>query len=110
MEKITMPQGDSLRITFKHSTNPIDPIWENWSGKWSISETIGGPAVLEGSLLLDATPGIFYLRIGPATTFGWTTLEVGTWYLTAEINNYGCDYKKEQKRKLVIEPQGVANA
>ncbi|CAB4173675.1 hypothetical protein UFOVP1138_27 [uncultured Caudovirales phage] len=101
-------QADSLRIDITHDTAiSIDPTWANWSGKWGISATIGGTVLLDGDLSLSTTPGTFNLRIGPATTAGWSTLPTGSYWLTIELNNTTADYRKEIQSKLVISAQGV---
>lgn len=109
MATYKVKQADSLWIDIPHETAiVIDPVWANWSGKWDIDATLGGTPLLSGNLALSDTPGTFLLRIGPASTAGWSTLPVGTYWLTVEINNVSADYKKEVQVKLVIQTQGVS--
>lgn len=101
-------QNDSLRINIPHDTAiAIDPTWTNWSGLWNISETIGSTSLLSGTISRSTTEGTFELRIGPATTAGWSALPVGTYWITIEINNTSVDYKKEIQGKLIISTQGA---
>lgn len=100
-------QGDSLWINIECSDiSAIDSTWTNWTGVWNISSTIGGAPTLSGTLSRSTTPGTFYLRIGPASTSGWTALPVGNHFLTMQIDNTTVDYRHEEQHKLVIQTQG----
>lgn len=101
-------QGDSLWIDITHDdASTIDPVWTNWTGKWDIAATAGGAVLLSGTIARSATTGLFNLRIGPVTVAGWSTLPVGNYVLTLEINNTTVDYKQEQQHTLIINTQGI---
>lgn len=103
-------QADSLFIDYPFPAwKKIDSVWANWSGLWTISVAAGDDILLSGTLSLSATPGIFNLRIGPATIAGWAVLPVGSYTLTAEFNNTSVDYRYEEQDRLIIVPQGVPN-
>ena len=100
-------QGDSLWINVTCSnTDSIDATWANWSGVWDIASTIGGTPLITGALTRSTSTGTFYLRIGPATTAGWTALATGTYYLTIQIDNTSVDYRHEEQHKLIVQTQG----
>jgi hypothetical protein len=104
--KFTRKQGDSLWIDITcDSADSIDSVWAHWTGVWSIAGTI-----LTGSLIRSNTPGVFQLRIGPATVSGWKELPVGTYQITVQIDNSSVDYRHEESHKLIIQEQGNPDA
>jgi len=103
-------QADSLFIDIPFKAwKTIDPTWTNWTGIWTVSATAGSTVLLSGTIARSATAGTFNLRIGPVTTSGWSTLPVGNYVLSIEINNDSADYRYEEQSKLTIATQGVPN-
>jgi len=103
-------QADSLFIDIPFKAwKTIDTTWANWSGLWTIRASLDTAVLLSGTLVRPDTEGTFNLRLGPVTTSGWSTLAVGQYVLTIEINNATADYRTEDQSKLTITAQGVPN-
>ena len=109
MNTFKRKQGNSLWVDVTcENVEAIDATWSHWSGIWSITETLGGVAILEGNLVRSDTIGTFYLRIGPTSGGAtWNTLKVGTYILNTEINNTSADYRHEEQDKIIISAQGI---
>lgn len=98
-------QGDSLWLDIPGDISGIDPTWANWSGTWTISTTIGSPALVTGSLIKTTIDGQYRLQVSPIES---ASLSVGTYYLCVQVDNATVSYRKEiLQEKLVISPQGV---
>lgn len=104
---IKKKQGDSIWIDLVGDNVPeVDSAWDNWSGSWAISSTIGGAALASGSLTKDSTvTGLFKLRIGTSVT---SALTVGDYYLIVQVDNTTVDYRQEiLQAQLRIQTQGI---
>jgi hypothetical protein len=102
-------QGDSLWIDITCANIiDVDPVWTNWEGTWAISASVGGVALVSGSLTRSATTGTFHMRLGPISGgAAWTGLSPGSYVLTSQIVNVTADYVHEEQDKLKITAQGI---
>jgi len=112
-----MNAGDSLwlDITPDESIDSVNSVWPGtWAGTWTAKETLDGPAINSGDLILfdglagrPNTPGKFRLEIGRKTENA-TPLPVGTYILSVEITNEDSVFRKEiAQDKLKVKAEGV---
>lgn len=109
MAEYTRKQGNSLflNIQIPDFAN-IDPVWDNWSGAFSIVAALGSPSLVSGTITKSATEGYFYFRLGPLSGgVPWTTLPVGKYKLLTEIVCPNVDFLLEDEDKLIITAQGI---
>ena len=91
-------QGNSLWINITcEAYTAIDTVWTNYSGTWSIVDSLG--VVSASGNLTRGAAGTMLLRVSTATM---ATLTVGTYTLTTQIKNVTVDYEEERQDKLII--------
>ena len=107
--KFTRKQSDSLWVDVTcEGITLLDPVWDNWTGSWCVSEEVGTEALLTGALVRTATVGVFTLQIGPVSGgVTWQTLPAGRYVLTVEVNNTAIDYRQEEQDILIVADQGL---
>jgi hypothetical protein len=102
---IKIKKFDSLWFTITADLNDFDPVWGNWTGKWTVVSELGGAAILSGNISKLVALGEFMVQV-PTTGIG--SLDSGTYYCCPEISNTTIDFRKElQPQKFVVSEQNV---
>lgn len=103
---IKKKQGDSIWIDVTgDALSTVDEVWDNWTGSWAISTTIGATPTASGSMSKGPTIGTFKIRIGASVM---ENVAVGKYYLIVQVENSTVDYRQEiAQEKLEIVAQGI---
>lgn len=101
-------QGDSLWIDYECTDLlAIDPVWANWTGKWSITKSLGSTILLSGTLTRTATESVFALRIGPSNDPTWKDLAAGDYLLNTQFDSSIADFRFEDTDRVRISTQAI---